>query len=274
MKKWIAALLCAFLLLSLIGCTVSSKQTEAPKTETQASETKEEAKEEEAKEEEAKEEEAKEEEAKEEEAKEEETKEEETKKEETKEEETKEEETKETVPQTTETPKAGNAAESETERVIGDTFRFTIPDGWVKDDRSFISADGMTYISIFGVPVEYGTVRLSEGVTLEDADFPEKWVDYLNELGFYDVEMELYTSDSSYAMEKQIGKTDNGLIYRRMLSHWKDKDTGNIMSAGCILEIYEWDDEKYLMLEYDFDLISSYALDCASAVQKTLERID
>ena len=74
-------------------------------------------------------------------------------------------------------------------------------------------------------------------------------------------------------MEKQHLKTDSGLPYRYMLIRIKSLD-GTKLLGSAIFEVYEWDAENYLLIDYEFGLVgSTNALDCGKVIHKTLEKI-
>ena len=173
------------------------------------------------------------------------------------------------------TPETKEVSGVEHERVIGETFRFTVPADWKVDDKSYIAKNGLVYISFFKVPTARNGQKLPDGAKLDDEDFPVKLAEYLDELHFYgpDAKLEIQTSDTSYAMEKQHLKTDSGLPYREMLIRIKSLD-GTKLLGSAIFEVYEWDAENYLLIDYEFGLVgSTNALDCGKVIHKTLEKI-
>ena len=173
------------------------------------------------------------------------------------------------------TPETKEVSGVEHERVIGETFRFTVPADWKVDDKSYIAKNGLVYISFFKVPTARNGQKLPDGAKLDDEDFPVKLAEYLDELHFYgpDAKLEIQTSDASYAMEKQHLKTDSGLPYRYMLIRIKSLD-GTKLLGSAIFEVYEWDAENYLLIDYEFGLVgSTNALDCGKVIHKTLEKI-
>ena len=173
------------------------------------------------------------------------------------------------------TPETKEVSGVEHERVIGETFRFTVPADWKVDDKSYIAKNGLVYISFFKVPTALNGQKLPDGAKLDDEDFPVKLAEYLDELHFYgpDAKLEIQTSETSYAMEKQHFKTDSGLPYRYMLIRIKSLD-GTKWLGSAIFEVYEWDAENYLLIDYEFGLVgSTNALDCGKVIHKTLEKI-
>ena len=173
------------------------------------------------------------------------------------------------------TPETKEVSGVEHERVIGETFRFTVPADWKVDDKSYIAKNGLVYISFFKVPTARNGQKLPDGAKLDDEDFPVKLAEYLDELHFYgpDAKLEIQTSEASYAMEKQHLKTDSGLPYRDMLIRIKSLD-GTKLLGSAIFEVYEWDAENYLLIDYEFGLVgSTNALDCGKVIHKTLEKI-
>ena len=173
------------------------------------------------------------------------------------------------------TPETKEVSGVDHERVIGETFRFTVPADWKVDDKSYIAKNGLVYISFFKVPTARNGQKLPDGAKLDDEDFPVKLAEYLDELHFYgpDAKLEIQTSEASYAMEKQHLKTDSGLPYRDMLIRIKSLD-GTKLLGSAIFEVYEWDAENYLLIDYEFGLVgSTNALDCGKVIHKTLEKI-
>ncbi len=241
MKKWIAAVLCALMVLGAAGCSASpkqaetqpntEKQTEAPaqapaaegKAEAPASETAAETPAAEAK---------------------------------------------------AETPAAGlpeeaqdgAAAEADAakERIVGGAFRFTVPADWAEQDNgSYSAVGGSVIISFYAFPFTANGYSMPEGIKVNDDAFPEAFVKLMNanDRGSWRYELS----------EERSETTAGGLDNRFMVLNVKNPAGG---SSSIIMSAYDWNDEQVFAIMFEYGVITvGYAESCWSTINSTLERI-
>ena len=173
-----------------------------------------------------------------------------------------------------ETPPAGESSEEPpassdeagSECNFADTFRFTAPESWEKqDDGSFTAADGSVRISFCIVPLS--DESFSEGIGFRDEDLGSELAAYFSGISEDGVSYSVYDSPSA----DMFSRTDSGLEYRFLLL--RTAENGGYTGTS-ILSAYEISEEILLVIRFRYAFDSGIAAEqCLEAVNHTIERI-
>ncbi len=160
--------------------------------------------------------------------------------------------------------------DSMVERTVGEAFRFLVPKDWNEQtDGSYeIETDrGPMYIVFFKFPVKGDGYALPDGFSLDSDDFGEKFTDYLNQMHLLaEGSLELYnTGDKAYETEK-------GLRYRSITC--SALDSNGSKNNHLLFYLYEWTDEAYFCVAFDWAYSISSVRECINTINQTIERID
>ncbi len=160
--------------------------------------------------------------------------------------------------------------DSMVERTVGEAFRFLVPKDWKEQsDGSYeIETDrGPMYIYFFRFPVNGDGYALPNGFSLDSNDFGNMLTDYLNQMQLLaEGSLELYnTGDKAYETEK-------GLRYRSISCNCLDSNGSK--NDYMLFYLYEWTDEAYFCITFDWAYSISSVRDCINTINETIERID
>ena len=160
-----------------------------------------------------------------------------------------------------------SSGEAGTDCVLADAFRFTAPADWEKqEDGSFTAADGSVTISFFTVPLS--DKAFTEEITLEGESLGGELAAYFDKISENGLTHAVYDSESADGMLR----TDSGLDCRFILLRVSENDE---YKGTAILSVYGLDEENLLVIRFDYGISSGItAEECLEALNQTIERIE
>lgn len=154
---------------------------------------------------------------------------------------------------------------AEKQRIVGKTFRFTVPEDWEeREDGSYLAVGGSVIISFYAFPFTTDGYSMPEGIKVTDDAFAKEFVNLMSALDKGKYTYSLYSD--------LVSKTESGLDNRVIMINTLSADA---MRSAVTMSVYAWNDEQVFAIMFEHGAVAGgYAEDCWKTVNSTLERID
>ena len=168
--------------------------------------------------------------------------------------------------QETETPSQDQSQLNSREKNVGGIYSLTIPDEWERDDtmQAWINPEGNVAVYLYTMARSYGNAKMSDGLSVEDSNFEEEYVKYLQDI---------YANDG-YTIKSSIGynlMTASKVIYYQGMIMYTDSSRN---TSSSLVNVFDYIDDEFFVIEYAYSpLQAQSAIDCSKQINDTIKKL-